>query len=445
MATITFMTGLESGKSREIDGSRPALIGRNPECDIVLADAVVSGRHARIERTSAGWTIVDLDSSNGTFIGGHRIERQTPLASGMLVDLGDEVAFRFEFVAAAEPDQPPPEATPAELELIKQMADRTEQIRREVGKVIIGQTDVVEQLIMVLLAGGHGLLVGMPGMAKTLMVSTVARVLDLDFRRIQFTPDLMPTDMTGTEVLETDRTTQEKTFRFLRGPIFCNLLLADEINRTPPKTQAALLEAMQEKRVTVGNTTYSLDAPFFVLATQNPIEQEGTYPLPEAQLDRFMYNIWVDYPQEHEEEEIVRTTTAAVPTMPEKILSKQDVLQLQSVVRKIPVSPHVVKYTIRLVRSTRPGDARAPDFVRQFVSTGAGPRAGQYLVLAAKARAVMEGRLHVSCADVRRAALPVLRHRILTNFAADSEGLTPVKLIEKLLAAVEEPSEKDYA
>jgi len=443
MASITFVTGVEHGKSRAIAESRPIVIGRSAECDIALNDAVVSSRHARIERTPAGWTITDLDSSNGTFVQRRRIKHPTPIENGMLIDLGDEVAFRF--YAGAEEGQTPPEATPEELALIQQMADRTERIRREVGKVIIGQTEVVDQLIMVMLAGGHGLLVGMPGMAKTLMVSTVAKVLDLEFRRIQFTPDLMPTDMTGTEVLETDRTTQEKTFRFLRGPIFCNLLLADEINRTPPKTQAALLEAMQEKRVTVGNVTYPLDAPFFVLATQNPIEQEGTYPLPEAQLDRFMYNIWVDYPQEHEEEEIVRTTTAAVPAVPEKILSKQDVLQLQSVVRKIPVSPHVVKYTIRLVRSTRPGDARAPDFVRQFVATGAGPRAGQYLVLAAKARAVMEGRLHVSCADIRRAALPVLRHRILTNFAADSEGLTPVKLIEKLLAAVEEPTERDYA
>ena len=443
MARITFVTGNESGKSREIDVGGPVVIGRHEDCDLVLTDAVVSSRHARIERTPAGWTITDLDSSNGTFVERRRIKRPTSIEDGALIEFGAEVAFRFHAAAGMEP--PPPEATPDELALIRQMAERTERIRQEVAKVIIGQTEVVEQLIMVLLAGGHGLLVGMPGMAKTLMVSTVARVLDLEFRRIQFTPDLMPTDMTGTEVLETDRTTQEKTFRFIRGPIFCNLLLADEINRTPPKTQAALLEAMQEKKVTVGNATYPLDAPFFVLATQNPIEQEGTYPLPEAQLDRFMFNVWVDYPQEHEEEEIVRTTTAALPAAPEKVLSKQDVLQLQSVVRKIPVSPHVIKYTIRLVRSTRPGDARAPDFVKQFVATGAGPRAGQYLVLAAKARAVMEGRLHVSCADVRRAALPVLRHRILTNFAADSEGLTPVKLIEKLLASVEEPSERDYA
>jgi MoxR-like ATPase len=443
MAKITFVAGRESGQSREVAGTKPTVIGRHRDCDIALVDAAVSNHHARLERTAAGWVLTDMGSSNGTSFNGRRIERPTPIEEGALIDLGDEVRFRFH-LAPGEAGLPPPESTPAELALIQQMRDRTEQIRREVAKVIVGQTEVIEQLMMVLLAGGHGLLVGMPGMAKTLMVSTVARVLDLDFRRIQFTPDLMPTDMTGTEVLETDRTTQEKNFRFIRGPIFCNLLLADEINRTPPKTQAALLEAMQEKRVTVGNVTYPLDAPFFVLATQNPIEQEGTYPLPEAQLDRFMFNIWVDYPQEHEEEEIVRTTTASQPAAPATVLSKEDVLQLQSVVRKIPVSPHVVKYTIRLVRATRPGDARAPDFVRQFVATGAGPRAGQYLILAAKARAVLEGRLHVSCNDIRRAALPVLRHRILTNFAADSEGLTPIKLVERLLATVQEPSEKDY-
>jgi len=254
----------------------------------------------------------------------------------------------------------------------------------------------------------------------------------------------MPTDITGTEVLETNRQTLEKEFRFLHGPIFCNLLLADEINRTPPKTQAALLEAMQEQRVTAGNVTYALPPPFIVLATQNPIEQEGTYPLPEAQLDRFMFNIWIDYPREAEEERIVKTTTANETPAPERVLSREQVLQLQSVVRKIPVSDHVVKYAIRLVRATRPRDERAPDFVRQYVATGAGPRAGQYLVLAAKARAVSEGRLHVGCSDIRRAALPVLRHRLLTNFAADSDGVTAADLVQRLLAAVEPPTERDY-
>ncbi|MDD5707889.1 MAG: MoxR family ATPase [Kiritimatiellae bacterium] len=324
------------------------------------------------------------------------------------------------------------------------MREYTDRIRAEVAKVIVGQQDVIEQVLMVLVAGGHGLLVGLPGMAKTLLVSTIAHVLDLSFKRIQFTPDLMPTDITGTDVLEVDPATQARQFRFIRGPLFCNLLLADEINRTPPKTQAALLEAMQERRVTVGNATYELEPPFFVLATQNPIEQEGTYPLPEAQQDRFMFNIWVDYPGEAEEEEIVKATTVQARSRPEVVLNRDQVMQLQRVVRQVPVSGHVVKYAIRLVRATRPGDARAPDFIKQYVSTGAGPRAGQFLVLAAKARALLEGRIHVSCADVQRAAVPVLRHRILVNFAADSEGLTAMSLVQRLIETIEQPTEEDY-
>jgi MoxR-like ATPase len=446
MATLTFVKGLLAGQARELDGNIPVVIGRRSDSDILVTDAVVSGHHAKIERTDHGWFITDLGSSNGTRVNGEVI-RSAPLDNGAVISLGEDVEIRF----AAEPAPLPgggvePLLAPTDdLALVEQMQRRSDLIRREVAKVIIGQSEVVEQVMMVLLAGGHGLLVGMPGMAKTLMVSTVAKVLDLEFRRIQFTPDLMPSDMTGTEVLETNRTTNEKEFRFIRGPIFCNLLLADEINRTPPKTQAALLEAMQEKRVTVGNVTYPLDQPFFVLATQNPIEQEGTYPLPEAQLDRFMFDIWVGYPREDEEEQIVRKTTVTRLVEPQKVLNKAEVLQLQDVVRKIPVSDHVIKYAIRLVRATRPADSRAPDFIRQYVSVGAGPRAGQYLVLAAKARAVLEGRIHVSCGDIRRAAIPVLRHRILTNFAADSEGLTTMTLIDRLLAAAEEPSEKDYA
>jgi MoxR-like ATPase len=241
-----------------------------------------------------------------------------------------------------------------------------------------------------------------------------------------------------------NRGTGEKEFRFIRGPVFCNLLLGDEINRTPPKTQAALLEAMQERRVTVGTRTFDLDRPFFVLATQNPIEQEGTYPLPEAQLDRFMFSIWVDYPLEHEEEEIVGVTTAAGLAEPARILTKRDILQLQDVVRKIPVSRHVIKYAIRLVRATRPGYAESPAVTKSYVSVGAGPRAGQYLVLAAKAKAVLDGRIHVSCRDIRAAAVPVLRHRIITNFTADSEGLKSTDVIARLLAGVAEPGESDY-
>ena len=348
---------------------------------------------------------------------------------------------------SSPPASSPSPASPAsaeELRLVQQMRDYADRIRREVGTIIVGQQDVLDQVLMCIIAGGHALLIGLPGMAKTLMVRTLATVLNLEFKRVQFTPDLMPTDIVGTDVLETNQTTGEKEFRFIRGPLFCNLLLADEINRTPPKTQAALLEAMQEKRVTAGNTTYTLEEPFFVLATQNPIEQEGTYPLPEAQLDRFMFNIWVDYPSAEEEELIVGATTAGRRAEPAPVLTREQILHLQEVVRKVPVSPHVIKYVIKLVRATRPGNPDAPALTKTYVSTGAGPRAGQYLVLAAKAMAVLEGRIHVSCKDIRRAAPPVLRHRILTNFAADSEGMTSMDLIKKLLDTIPEPTEKDY-
>ncbi|MCL2104452.1 MAG: MoxR family ATPase [Kiritimatiellaeota bacterium] len=324
------------------------------------------------------------------------------------------------------------------------MSRRSQKIRNEIAKVIIGQVEVIDQVMMVIIAGGHGLLVGMPGMAKTTLCATIAKVLDMGFKRVQFTPDLMPTDITGTEILEHDPLTDKKSFRFIRGPIFTNMLLADEINRTPPKTQAALLEAMQEKCVTVGNQTYPLDAPFFVLATQNPIEQEGTYPLPEAQQDRFMFNLWVDYPKEDEEETVVKATTVAQTETPQKVISKEELLQLQAVVRKIPVSDHVIKYAVRLVRATRPQNEGSPDFVKKYVQNGAGPRAGQFLILAAKARAVLEGRIHVGCSDVIKAATPVLRHRIIANFAADSEGISTTALVERLIKTIEQPDDKDY-
>jgi len=308
----------------------------------------------------------------------------------------------------------------------------------------VGQREVLDQVLMCMIARGHALLIGLPGMAKTLMISTIAKVLDMKFKRVQFTPDLMPSDITGTDVLETNKDSGEKEFRFIKGPIFCNLLLADEINRTPPKPQASLLEAMQEKRVTAGNVTYELDRPFCVLATQNPIELEGTYPLPEAQLDRFMFNIWVDYPLEHEEKQIIGVTTDGSVTELQCVLTKEEVIQLQEVVCKIPVSDHVINYALRLVRATRPAYENAPEVTKTYVSTGAGPRAGQYLVLAAKARAVLEGRIHLSCNDIRKAAIPVIRHRIITNFAADSEGLTSLNIIEKLLEEIEEPGEDAY-
>jgi len=459
MAKIMITGGAKNGEIIDLQ-TADLVLGRHSDCDLILDDTRASSHHARLYRDKTEWMLADLKSTNGTLVNQQPVSTVT-LRDNDLIEIGDtQIRFKADGRAEQSPRdkagvapapavqapaaKPPVTTTADDLALVEQMSKHMDIIRAETAKVIVGQREVLDQILMCMIAGGHALLVGMPGMAKTLMVSTIAKVLDMDFKRIQFTPDLMPTDITGTEVLETNRTTNEKDFRFMRGPIFCNLLLADEINRTPPKTQAALLEAMQEKRVTVGNTTYTLDAPFFVLATQNPIEQEGTYPLPEAQMDRFMFNIWVDYPLEHEEETIIRTTTITQTAQPQKVLSKQQVIQLQQVVRKIPVSEHVIKYAIRLVRATRPGNEQSPDFVKEYVHIGAGPRAGQFLILAAKAQAVLGGRIHVSCNDIKIAAIPVLKHRIYTNFAADSEGLTSMDLIKKLLAAVAEPAEADY-
>jgi MoxR-like ATPase len=433
-------------KEGPIAGQRLALkpgtltLGRSTEVDLFLNDAAASSRHAELRGDDSGWTLVDLGSSNGTEVNGVKVQT-TRLRQGDKVQIGSSL---FVFLGDGGETEAKPATSEEELALVQKMKGYTQRIREEVGRVIIGQREVLDQILMCILAGGHALLIGLPGMAKTLTVRTIAQVLNLKFKRVQFTPDLMPGDIIGTDVLETNQRTGEKEFRFIRGPIFCNLLLADEINRTPPKTQAALLEAMQEKMVTAGNTSYTLDEPFFVLATQNPIEQEGTYPLPEAQLDRFMFNIWVDYPLPHEEEEILRATTASTKVEVRAVLTKEEVLQLQSVVRKVPVSDHVIKYVTRLVGATRPGNADAPKVTKTYVSTGAGPRAGQYLILAAKAMAILEGRIHVSCADIRRAAPPVLRHRILTNFAADSEGLTPVEIVKKLLEEIPEPGPEAY-
>jgi MoxR-like ATPase len=434
------------------------MVGRNYDCGILLNpnDAKISRHHAHIFFANGAWRIEDLNSSNGTKVNGNKITTAL-LNQDDLISIGDALlifkdenatptmAVKIPTVAETTGDAALSlSATADDLKLVEQMRQSTEVIRREVAKVIIGQEDVLNQILMCIIAGGHALLIGLPGLAKTLTVSTIAKVLDMKFKRIQFTPDLMPSDITGTEVLETDRVTQQKEFRFMPGPIFCNILLADEINRTPPKTQAALLEAMQEKCVSIGKDTHRLDRPFFVLATQNPIEQEGTYPLPEAQLDRFMFNVYVDYPSREAEEAIVAKTTVHATTEPQVVLGKTDIITLQEVVRKIPVSQHVVGYVINLVRATRPTDPEAPDFVKKYVSTGAGPRAGQYLVLAAKARAVLEGRIHVSCNDIRSAALPVLRHRVLTNFTADSEGVNSRKIVEQLLAEIKEPGPEIY-
>jgi MoxR-like ATPase len=311
-----------------------------------------------------------------------------------------------------------------------------QRLLAECQKAIVGQSEVLEQLVIALLSRGHCLLVGVPGLAKTLMVRTVADALDLSFNRIQFTPDLMPADITGTEVLQVDRATGERAFQFIRGPLFANVILADEINRTPPRTQAALLEAMQERQVTAAGHRHPLPDPFFVLATQNPIEQEGTYPLPEAQQDRFMFNVIVDYPGEDEEYEIVRSTTSGAAGKVERVVTAAELLEMQELVRRVPVAPFVVKYALRLARRTRANDADAPDFVKQYVGWGAGPRASQYLVLAAKARAILRGRPCAATEDVRAVALPVLRHRLMLNYAAEADGQTPDTVIQKLLAAV---------
>ena len=328
-----------------------------------------------------------------------------------------------------------PDNRAATMDDVRKFNQTCDSLRAEIGKVIVGQNRVIEELLIALFAGGHCLLVGVPGLAKTLLISTVAEALDLKFSRIQFTPDLMPSDITGTDILEEDAATRKRSFRFIQGPIFGNVILADEINRTPPKTQAALLQAMQEKKVTAGGQTYSLDLPFFVLATQNPIEQEGTYPLPEAQLDRFMFNIRVDYPSEEEEIQIVESTTSPSGQSPKIVLHADDIMQTQALVRTVPVDSHVLRYAIRLVRATR--DDTIPQ-VEQYVSWGAGPRAGQNLILGAKVRAVMNGRPIPSVEDIREIAHPVMRHRIVTNFNADADGVSTDDIIDMLLEGVKE-------
>ncbi len=328
--------------------------------------------------------------------------------------------------------------TKSDLQAVEQLHTSHAKIRSEIGKVIIGQDKVVEQLLISLLSSGHCLLIGVPGLAKTLLISTLARVLNLRFSRIQFTPDLMPSDITGTEIIEEDHTTGMREFRFVKGPVFANIILADEINRTPPKTQAALLQAMQEHEVTAGGATHKLDEPFFVLATQNPIEQEGTYPLPEAQLDRFMFSVYVDYPDAGEEQRIVKSTTAVQTHELARVLSSQEIIAFQQLVRRVPVSDHLIEYAVDLVRATRPKESSAPEFVRNWVNWGAGPRASQYLILAAKAKAILEGRPTPGPEDVRFAAYPVLRHRIVTSFNAEADGVDTLEIIKRILETVKE-------
>jgi MoxR-like ATPase len=315
----------------------------------------------------------------------------------------------------------------------EQLSEAYEKIRTEMAKAIVGQEQVLEELLTCIFARGHAILEGVPGLAKTLMVSSLAQCLDLSFARIQFTPDLMPSDITGTEVIQEDKATGQREFKFLRGPIFNNIILADEINRTPPKTQAALLEAMQERQVSVGGQRMGMPEPFFVLATQNPIEQEGTYPLPEAQPDRFMYKIFVSYPDWQEEFDVIRRTTAVEDIRLERVLDGETILKLQHTIRRVPVADSVIEYAMRLVRATRVLEGGVPEIVRDYISWGAGPRACQYLILGGKVRAVLHGRFHVSTEDIQAVAKPVLRHRVVTNFNADAEGFTSDRIIDKLL------------
>ena len=328
-------------------------------------------------------------------------------------------------------------------DVLQEFSQHRQLMQDELQKIIVGQSDVIEQIFAAVFTRGHCLLVGVPGLAKTLMVSTLAQILDIRFKRIQFTPDLMPSDITGTNVLEEDERGR-RNFRFVEGPIFTNILLADEINRTPPKTQAALLQAMQEREVTVGQTTYPLPEPFFVIATQNPIEQEGTYPLPEAQLDRFMFNVKVDYPSAEEEERILATTTRAEKTEIRKVLSGKAITNLQNLVGKVAVSEYIIQYVARLVRATRPKDVSAPEFVAELVDWGAGPRAGQFLIQGGKALAAMDGRFSVAVEDVQKIAEPVLRHRISTNFQAQAEGMSNEDIIERLIREIPPPDIPKY-
>lgn len=320
-----------------------------------------------------------------------------------------------------------------DVQLVEQLEAKIKSIKLEIAKVIVGQDEIIDHLLISLLSKGHCLLVGVPGLAKTLLIKTLSEVMDLKFSRIQFTPDLMPSDITGTEILDEDPATRRRNFRFIPGPVFANIILADEINRTPPKTQAALLEAMQEHKVTAAGVTYQLPEPFFVLATQNPIEQEGTYPLPEAQLDRFMFNLWLDYPSYQDEVKVVQTTTSGYKADLQKVIRSDELLEFQELVRKVPVADNVIEFAVKISNLTRPVNGSSPKYIKDWITWGAGPRASQYMILAAKAKSVIQGRYTPNIDDVRSAMLPVLRHRIITNFSAEAEGITAIDVINKIV------------
>jgi MoxR-like ATPase len=457
MAKLIVTDGPNVGQEFQFDGGRCS-VGRIEDCDIVLNHGSISRQHAAFTLVAGAWKLEDLGSQNGTLVNDQRIQ-SCLLKSPCTIQFG-QVTTRFEPGAeiSLQPSQPSQASQPSQYhettiampagsgvspDDVKSIGRTINGVFSEFGRVIVGQQQVAQELLIAIAAGGHCLMIGLPGLAKTLMVSTLAQILKLQFKRVQFTPDLMPSDIIGTDILDVDEQ-GKRSFRFIKGPVFTNMLLADEINRTPPKTQAALLEAMQEKQVTASNQLFKLPPPFFVLATQNPLEQEGTYPLPEAQLDRFMFNILVDYPEADEEEQIVMATTTRKKVELNQLLSAEELVRIQAIVRDLPVSPHVVKYATRLVRMTRPKSDEAPDFIKQYIHCGAGPRAAQCLVLGAKSRAILQGRVNVSCGDVRAIALPVLRHRLFTNFTADSEGVTADDIVARLLERAPEPSARDY-
>jgi len=449
MPFIQFNEGPNAGQSHEVPEAGITL-GRDYTANVQILDTRVSSAHAMILFEKGNWWVYDLQSSNGTLLNGSETEAGT-LEGGDTITIGaSTITFHLEGNAQAISEPSAREtlgkrsaAEPSnDAELVAELSASYERMREQLSQVIVGQHEVIEQMLIAIFCRGHALLMGVPGLAKTLLVSTLSHVLDLGFKRVQFTPDLMPADITGTEILDDDGT-GKRAFRFVHGPIFANLVLADEINRTPPKTQAALLEAMQEHHVTVGDRTYHLPEPFFVLATQNPIEQEGTYPLPEAQLDRFMFNIVVDYPSAEEELQIIKQVTGNHKVRIETALNADDVLKLQQVVRRVPVADHVVEFAATLARASRPKQKEAPDFVRELVAWGAGPRAGISLITAAKARAILHGRHHATTDDVQKVAYPVLRHRILTTFSAEAAGVTTDDIIKMLIKYYKPEAELD--
>jgi len=483
MAKVKFINGPYEGEELTIpeDG---ITVGRSKGCSVVIDDNKISREHAAVRMENGNWWVYDLQSSNGTRVNDNDVSAYE-LSEGDVIEVGG-LKFVFEqegeanvfpsTLMSVETDNPIPSSrhkahtskqkavdvqnddtdadgdtedkkntivppnqdhssdiSDDDVQAVAELNDAYSRMCEQLAKVVIGQKGVIEEVLIAIFCRGHALLVGVPGVAKTLMISTLSHVLDLSFKRIQFTPDLMPSDISGTDVLEENKSTGKREFRFVKGPIFANMVLADEINRTPPKTQASLLEAMQEHRVTVGDKTYHLPEPFFVLATQNPIEQEGTYPLPEAQLDRFLFNIIVDYPTFEEEHAIIRQVSGIHKAELEVAINAQDVLKLQQLVKRVPVADHVIEFACGLVRATRPKSDEAPDFIKELVGWGAGPRAGICLITAAKARAVLHGRFHATTEDVTIMAYPVLRHRVITTFNAEAAGVTTDDVITRLL------------